>query len=190
MHRQPLLEMLSRYAEQYPEETNVVERIRQLVASSPECFQRDCRPGHITASAWVLSHDLSRCVLVHHRKLGRWLQPGGHAEGDNDLLAVAVREVREETGLVELELMPTNDELAPLDLDVHLIPPRVDATGNVIEPAHDHHDIRFLLRADAGQRLVLSQESNDVRWFTHEEVLEIADEESLLRMLRKAGPQA
>jgi len=190
MQRQPLLDMLNRYVLQHPDEAEVAERIRQLVTNSPDCFERHCRPGHITASAWVLSYDQSQCVLIHHRKLGRWLQPGGHADGNSNVVAVARREVQEETGLSELELNSTANALTPLDLDVHRIPARVDASGSLIEDAHDHHDFRFLFRAAADQPLVLSEESNAVRWFTHQEVLAATDEASVLRMLRKAGPES
>ncbi len=184
MHRQPLLDMLERYVLRHPDEAGVAERIRHLVTNSPECFNRHCRPGH--ASAWVLSHDQTRCVLIHHRKLGRWLQPGGHADGDCDVAAVARREVEEETGL----LVHSPDDHQPLDIDVHRIPLRVDSSGSLIEDAHDHHDLRFLFCAAADQPLALSEESNDVRWFTHQEVLAVTDEESVLRMLRKAGPES
>ena len=68
MHRQPLLKMLGKYLDLYPDEEDVVRRVCALVDSSPDCFLRSCRPGHITGSAWVLSHDRSRCLLVHHRK--------------------------------------------------------------------------------------------------------------------------
>ncbi|NOY28675.1 MAG: NUDIX domain-containing protein [Planctomycetes bacterium] len=186
MHRQPLLDMLKQYVLQHPDEADVAERIGQLVTNSPECFERHCRPGHITASAWVLSHDQNHCVLVHHRKLGRWLQPGGHADSDSDVVAVARREVEEETGLLELELVLSQ----PFDIDVHRIPSRVDSAGSLIEDAHDHHDLRFLFRAAADQQLILSEESNDIRWFSCQEVLEVTGEESVLRMLRKAGPEA
>ena len=185
MHRQPLLDMLQQYVSHHPEEAKVAERIRQLVAATPDCFERHHRPGHITASAWVLSPDLQHCVLIHHRKLCRWLQPGGHADGETDVVAVARREVQEETGL----LVQTHGNRQPFDLDIHRIPQRVNSSGELIEDAHDHHDIRFLFEAAANQQLTLSEESNDVRWFTHQEVLEVTDEESVLRMLRKAGPR-
>ncbi len=188
MQRQPLLDMLQRYLQQHRDEAGVVAQIQQLVANSPDCFKRNCRPGHVTGSGWVLSHDRSRCLLVHHRKLNRWLQPGGHADGQSDLANVALREVREESGLTKLELPLSQGELVPLDIDVHVIPARSDTSGKVIEDAHEHHDIRFLIVAAKGQELVVSDESNDVRWFSHDELLEVTDEESVLRMLRKAGP--
>lgn len=189
MHRQPLLNMLQRYQKQYRDESDVVAQIKQLVTHSPDCFERACRPGHVTGSAWVLSHDHGHCLLVHHRKLNRWLQPGGHADGDSNIANVALREVREESGLTKIELLRTQGEIVPLDVDVHLIPARTNSSGTVIEDAHEHHDIRFLVLAAEGQKLVLSDESNDLRWFSHPELLAVTDEKSILRMLQKAGPQ-
>jgi len=188
MHRQPLLQMLDRYQSAYVEETDVVRRISALVEGSAECFQRACRPGHVTGSAWVLSHDRARCLLLHHRKLDRWLQPGGHADGDSDIAAVALREAQEESGLQQLDLQQTDGVVVPLDIDVHVIPARYAADGSLVDDAHEHHDIRFLVIAAAGQPLVLSDESNDLRWCSHAEVLNLTDEESVLRMMRKAGP--
>ena len=189
MHRQPLLKMLERYAMQCPEEVDVVRQITDLVNSHSDCFDRTCRPGHITGSAWILSHDRKRCLLVHHRKLNRWLQPGGHADGQTDVEAVALREAQEESGLQQLEIEHRGGVLVPLDIDVHVIPARHDKTTQaVLEDAHDHHDIRFLLIAADRQKLVLSDESHDLRWFSREELLNLIDEESVLRMQRKAGP--
>lgn len=188
MHRQPLLELLDRYLSRYPDEVDVASRIRQLVESSPDCFERTCRPGHITGSAWVLSQDGKKCLLVHHAKLNRWLQPGGHADGQAAIEEVALKEVREETGLVELELPAADGLLVPLDLDVHLIPARYSPTGELIEDAHEHHDVRFLVVAHADQPLAVSEESHDLGWFSKAEILQRTDEESVLRMLRKAGP--
>lgn len=197
MHRQPLLNMLRRYRELHPDESDVAARIEQLVSAHADCFERTCRPGHITGSAWVLSHDRRQVLLVHHAKLDRWLQPGGHADGQTDIAAVALREAQEETGLVDLKgselfSVATSEKdsrpLIPLDLDVHLIPPRYNAAGQETEDAHEHHDVRFLFVAAPGQELVTSAESHEVRWFTRDQLLAVTDEESVLRMLRKAGP--
>jgi 8-oxo-dGTP pyrophosphatase MutT (NUDIX family) len=187
MHRQSLLQLLDRYASRYPDETEVVTRIRALVEARTDCFERTCRPGHITGSAWVLSHDRTRVLLVHHAKLDRWLQPGGHADGETEISEVALREVREETGLARLTRPTIGGALVPLDLDVHIIPERIK-NGELIDDAHEHHDIRFLVVAEPDQQIALSEESHDLGWFTHEEVLALTNEESVLRMLRKAGP--
>lgn len=112
-------------------------------------------PGHLTASAFILDPDRRRVLLVHHAKLGRWLQPGGHAEpGEQDPAAVALREAREETGLEDLRLLLDR----PLDLDVHAIPPRRD------EPGHFHLDLRWAFLAASGSELRASAESTAIAW--------------------------
>jgi 8-oxo-dGTP pyrophosphatase MutT (NUDIX family) len=179
--------MLARYVARHPGEHEVAARIRELVAAHPECFDRTCRPGHVTASAWVTTPARDRVLLVHHRKLDRWLQPGGHADGQADVAAAALREAVEESGLACLRLVDEIRELTPLDLDIHVIPPRYDATGAVIEDAHEHHDVRFLVIAEEELTPQVSDESHDVRWFTADELHAATDEESVLRMWRKAN---
>jgi len=184
--------MLERYARHQPDERDVAERITALVRAHADCFERSCRPGHITGSAWILSHDRQRCLLLHHRKLDRWLQPGGHADGQSHIVSVALREAIEETGLEELQFAIDHvDEVPdhiPLDIDVHQIPERRDTSGDLLEDAHEHHDIRFLLVAPDDHAPVVSDESHDLRWFTRQECLNVTDEPSVLRMLEKAGP--
>jgi len=189
MHRRPLLDMLDRYVERYPMERYVAARIFTLVADHVDCFERTCRPGHVTASAWVTTPQRDRFLLVHHRKLDRWLQPGGHADGQADVPAAALREAIEESGLLQLRLADFGPAVTPLDLDVHLIPARYDSGGRVIEDAHEHHDVRFLVVADGDLAPRASYESHDVRWFTAEELRAAIEEESVLRMWRKSsGP--
>jgi 8-oxo-dGTP pyrophosphatase MutT (NUDIX family) len=187
MHRKPLLDMLDRYEARYHGEQAVAARIRALVLEHADCFDRTCRPGHVTASAWVTTPERDRVLLVHHRKLDRWLQPGGHADGQSDVPAAALREAHEESGLPELRLVAGNSvELTPLDLDVHIIPARTNAAGEIIEDAHEHHDVRFLIIAAGDLTPQVSEESHDVRWFTAEELHTATDEESVLRMWRKS----
>lgn len=186
MHRFELLEMLDRYAEIYPHELTVIQRIASLVADHADCFDRTCRPGHITGAAWVVSPDRRRVALVHHRKLGRWLQPGGHADGDGDMVQVAWKEATEETGLAKLTMLPTGECLTPLDVDVHHIPARYDARGNLVEDAHEHHDIRFLFIA-SDHSLIVSDESHAVQWFDEPAIRSLTNEESVLRLLEKSA---
>ena len=145
-----------------------------------DCLERSCVPGHITGSSWILSPDESRALLTHHRKLDKWLQLGGHVDGDGDLPRSALREAREESGIEDFDFVGAPEALVPLDLDVHEIPARKG------EPAHLHYDVRFLLHARTSE-IHISDESNDLRWCTPEEILRLSDEESLLRMLRKAA---
>ena len=125
-------------------------------------------------------------LLTHHRKLNQWLQLGGHADGQWQVEQVALREAREESGMTAFDFVPIDGVLLPFDLDVHNIPARYDAQGQMIEDAHEHHDVRFLLVAQPDQAIRVSDESHDVAWFTSDEVLELTTDESVLRMLRKA----
>jgi 8-oxo-dGTP pyrophosphatase MutT (NUDIX family) len=180
MHRRLLLELLERHADRRPEDRAVVDRVSAFVRAHPDCFLRSCPPGHITGSAWILSPDHRHVLLTHHRKLGRWLQLGGHSDGEGDPRQVALREAQEESGLADFRFLPNVEDPLPLDLDVHLIP----AHGG--EPAHLHLDVRFLLVAAAGQELRVSEESKDLCWFERARLEEFVDEESLLRLERRA----
>jgi 8-oxo-dGTP pyrophosphatase MutT (NUDIX family) len=184
VHRRLILDLLERYVEAYPVDLVHADHVRQFVRAHADCFERSCREGHVTGSAWILSPDLRRVLLAHHRKLDRWLQLGGHADGQSDPLEVALREAREESGLLRFTPLPgarnaRGEPPLPLDVDVHLIPARGD------EPAHLHHDVRYLLIAEPGQELVLSDESNELRWVERASLASFVDEESLLRMERK-----
>jgi 8-oxo-dGTP pyrophosphatase MutT (NUDIX family) len=186
MPRRDLLDMLDRYRAVFPQEAGVVDRVCALVESHADCFRRTCRPGHITGAAWIVSADRRRVLMTHHRKLDRWLQLGGHADGQWQVEEVALREAREESGMAGFDFVPIDGQLIPLDVDIHQIPARYDEHGNVVEDAHEHHDVRFLLIAHADQSTSASDESHEIAWFTPEEVSRLTDEESLLRMLRKA----
>jgi 8-oxo-dGTP pyrophosphatase MutT (NUDIX family) len=181
VHRKPLLAQLESYLARHPSERIAVDHVTQFVRANPDCFERACVPGHITGSAWILSADRNHFLLTHHKKLGAWLQLGGHADGDPDPAAVALREAQEESGMSHFELAVLGPERAPFDVDVHVIP----ATAR--EPEHLHHDLRYLLVAGPGQELQLSSESHDLRWFPNARALEVLENESLLRMARKAS---
>ncbi len=173
--RHALAESLASYATRHPENAGAAERVLGFVRSAPDCFCRSHAAGHITGSAWLLSPDGGRVLLTLHRKLGRWLQPGGHADGDADTLRVARREAEEESGIAGI--VPVEAEI--FDVDVHEIPAR-PAAG---EPAHLHYDIRYLLRAPH-EDFCVSDESEALAWFSPQELLALQPEESILRMLR------
>ncbi len=177
MHEQDqaLRQALQEYARTVPQQAEVVQSFLALLADQgPDPFCRERLAGHFTGSAWLVSADGQRVLLTHHRKLARWLQLGGHADGDHDLAAVALREAQEESGLPGLSLGST----AIYDLDRHWIPVR----GEV--PGHWHYDVRYVVRAGADERFAVSEESLDLAWCTVHEVAG-QDDASLRRMAQR-----
>jgi 8-oxo-dGTP pyrophosphatase MutT (NUDIX family) len=148
-----------------------------LDAYGQRAFDRDLPAGHVTASAWIVDPERVQAVLLHHRKLERWLQLGGHVDGDPDVRRSALREAREESGLRTLRLI--FDEI--YDIDVHRIPAR----GR--EPAHDHYDLRFALEADPREPLVRNEESHDVRWIALNDLESYAIDDSVRRLASKTA---
>ena len=132
MHRKDILRKLEDYLDVYRNESQMIERFIAFVSSNEDCFERALKEGHVTGSAWVVNRDGTRVLLTHHKKLNKWLQLGGHADGDSDVLWVAMREVAEESGIEAVELV--GDGI--FDVDIHLIPARRD------EPEHYHYDVR------------------------------------------------
>ncbi len=151
-------------------------RMLALAEQGTRAFEREhWMPGHFTASAFVLSPDSARLLLILHGKLGLWLQPGGHVEvEDGDITAAAKREVLEETGLCSVELV----QAAPLDLDIHLIPERKGT------PAHEHFDVRFLFRAASDQYQAQS-DAVAARWVPLRDLDGLQTDESVMRAVRK-----
>jgi 8-oxo-dGTP pyrophosphatase MutT (NUDIX family) len=173
---------LQRYEFAWPAEAAPVARFRTFVAAHADCLLRSCVPGHITASAWILAPAGGSVLLTHHRKLGRWLQLGGHVDGETEVERAALREAQEESGMQRFTFETWGaGDLVPLDLDVHPIPARG------AEPLHLHWDVRFLLRAGHGQPLIASAESNDLRWIPTAELATVTDEPSVLRLAQKAA---
>jgi 8-oxo-dGTP pyrophosphatase MutT (NUDIX family) len=182
MDRADLMQLLDRYRGRHPDEMATIDRVRTLLDDYERCFFRDCFPGHITSSAWIVSRESRSVLLTHHRKLERWLQLGGHADGESDVLASALREAEEESGLRDFSAIPRTGACEILDIDVHDIPARAS------EPLHQHHDIRFLFEVSEAQVICHQEnESKEVRWFSGDAIEARFDEESLLRMARKAS---
>ncbi|GAB2549413.1 NUDIX hydrolase [Rhodanobacter koreensis] len=163
------------YAEHWPDEAEGALRFCKFLQSDPSIFERSHPPGHFTGSAWLVSADGARVLLMHHRKLDRWLQPGGHADGDAVLARVALREAQEETGVACLRV-----EGGIFDIDRH----RILARGS--EPEHWHYDVRYVVRAGADDRFVINEESRALAWRPVVEVAHDASfDSSLQRMARK-----
>lgn len=179
MHREPVLNLLRAHLGRTLDthEAAMTVATIQFVVARADCLLRSCAPGHLTGSAWIVSPDRGQVLLTHHLKLDKWLQLGGHADGDGDLAAVAGREAREESGLAGLRAV------APevFDLDRHWIPPRKADSG------HYHYDLRFLLEADPAEPLAVSSESKALAWVDLAAVATLNPEESVARMVRKTA---
>ena len=173
--RAPLCKALQKYAERHPEQKITADRMLDFVRSTPLCFERSHAAGHMTGSAWLLNPAGDKALLTLHHNLQRWMQTGGHADGDPDTLRVALKEAEEESGITGI--VPISEEI--FDIDIHLIPAR-PAKG---EPAHYHYDVRYLLRAPHEQ-YAISHESDDLAWWSAEDFATRAAEldASVLRM--------
>lgn len=175
--RYALYTQLQDYLTRHPERRETAERMMRFIADTPSCFERSHESGHITGSAWLLSPDGKKALLTLHRKLGLWLQPGGHADGDSDTLRVALREAEEESGISGI--CPVSHRI--YDIDIHTIPPHPkDGT-----PEHLHYDVRYLLRAPHEQYRI-SAESKALAWLSPEEIRRLTPptDESVLRLVQ------
>lgn len=162
------------YVPQDARDHDMWARLSRFCISEPQAFGRNPETSHVTGSAFVLSPDLGSVLLTHHRKLDRWLQLGGHCDGIADVPFVALKEAYEESGLSRIEQMSER----VFDVDIHEIP------ANAKEGAHLHYDVRYLLRAVAGQ-IALSDESNALEWVPLERLHERTDAPGVLVLREK-----
>jgi len=177
MDRITFRNQLELYRTPYEEESAFITDFAELTLD-PLAYKRDRLEGHFTASAWIVNEQRTHTLLTLHRKLGRWLQLGGHADGNENLIEVACKEAEEESGLKSLKLVDSTI----FDLDKHIIPER----PHVRE--HFHFDVRFLFEADINEPLVLSNESISLDWITFDSVVDmIGYNPSILRMLEKTS---
>lgn len=169
--------MLQQHETRFMDEAGYVARALDFVETHTECFYRELWPAHVTGSTWVVSPDRERVLMLHHRKHDRWLQPGGHADGDADILRVALRETSEETGLDPSQVQLLDQ--AVFDVDIHRIP----AMNG--DPEHEHIDIRFLVEIDDHLPVPGNHESYDVLWVALHDVPRFNNNRSTYRMLEK-----
>ena len=144
---------LAEYASRWPREAATVDLFADLLADVDDPFRRERLAGHFTASCWLVDRGGERVLLTHHRKLGLWLQLGGHADGERDLHVAALKEAGEESGLRGLRI-----EAGIFDLDRHWIPEHKGV------PAHWHYDVRYVVHAGAHEAYTVSEESHDLAW--------------------------
>ncbi|MCB1556434.1 MAG: NUDIX hydrolase [Alphaproteobacteria bacterium] len=175
--RTDILTALRAYETPYEDERADVRDTIAFITAHEDAFARSCVPGHVTGSAVLISRDGTKILLNRHKKLGRWMHFGGHADGSADILDVARRELAEESGIETAEPVSR----AVFDVDVHTIP----ANATKGEPEHKHYDIRYLFRCSDNDSFVCSDESTELRWCTAKEALTLVDSKDLRRMIGK-----
>ena len=173
--RRALVAELEAYQSEYPEELAFRDRFLDLLSFN-NCFTRDLLSGHITGSAWIVNEAYTHAFMTHHAKLNKWLQPGGHADGDEQVGRVALKEALEETGMEGLQLHSRQI----FDLDIHTIPERKGV------PEHEHFDIRYLIVTSQGTPFKISDESNELAWMSLDDMeAATGGNKSILRMVEK-----
>lgn len=171
-------QLIKRYIEYYPQETNNISPLFDQLNSSSDLFDRGTLPGHITASAIVI--ESNKILMIYHPFLKKWLQPGGHVEQAEMPLETAKRELLEETGFLA-RLHPWHETyLIPFDIDIHLIPIN-EKKG---EKAHLHYDFRYLLCLDKNS-LINDQKDHELDWIDFEKI----EEGSIINLLKKFQDQ-
>jgi 8-oxo-dGTP pyrophosphatase MutT (NUDIX family) len=170
-----LVQLLKNYRSLWPREANTVSTYISFVESHVDCFERSQLSGHVTGSAWLVNDVGTHVLLTHHKKLNKWFQLGGHADGHSDVLEVALKEAREESGIDQISTV--SSEL--FDIDIHEIPATKD------EPAHLHYDSRFALQVSDTDKFTVSDESHALAWIKIRELDQLTDEMSMLRMADK-----
>ncbi|MBB3019088.1 8-oxo-dGTP pyrophosphatase MutT (NUDIX family) [Microvirga lupini] len=181
--RRNVLSLLNDYAIAFDVTEERHALLRRQIANGDDIHSRRTFPGHVTTSAFILDGAGERILLIHHRSLDRWLQPGGHYEAPEDLETSALREAVEETGMEGLMIDPWHRTSGlPIDIDSHRIPARPDRG----EPEHWHHDIRYVVRA--GERIAIRPDLREVHgaeWRGLQELEDIAPQ--ALRNMRRLG---
>ncbi|AWV98414.1 NUDIX hydrolase [Arcticibacterium luteifluviistationis] len=174
MNRNELIADLRQYVAFNEKEEAMREKLLAFVKEYENCFDRSLLIGHVTASCWVVNKSRTKVLLIHHAKLNKWLQPGGHCDGDENTYQVAEKELLEETGLVALK-----KDTTIFDVDVHTIPERKSV------PEHKHYDIRYLFEVDENAPLIKNHETLGMKWLVMNDVPNLTSEESILRMKNK-----
>ena len=176
MSFQALQEELKHYLSKNPSEKVNVDKMLKFLQEGENCFSRSNVDCHFTGSAWIVDDTHQWILMTHHKKLNKWLQLGGHADENENLLEVAYNEAVEESGLDDFSVV--SDKI--FDLDIHRIPQYKDI------PPHYHYDIRYIFTSKMNPDIVVvSEESKDVAWISKDDVLNKNDEQSIKRMLIK-----
>lgn len=177
MHRQELLGLLNQYQTRFMDELAFIDKARYFIETHQDIFYRELWPAHVTGSAWVVNPARDRVLLLHHRKLDRWFQPGGHADGDADIIRVSLKETAEETGLDPSRVRLVDGRI--FDIDIHTI----HASDH--DPRHQHIDVRFLVEIDDTVPIPGNDESHEVLWVPLHQASSFNNNRSTYRMVDK-----
>jgi len=180
-----VIKFLEEFKPQDHQEKTDIEKIIELILQYEDIFVRECLPAHITASALVVNPETMMVLLHNHRKLNKWLQFGGHADGDTDLIRVALKEASEETGLHDLKfyLSSVNEQPSPIDIELQTIPEKNGV------PEHYHLDFRFLLfTSEKDIPTPDESESQELGFFSFLDIEKMGDklDPALMRLITKA----
>jgi 8-oxo-dGTP pyrophosphatase MutT (NUDIX family) len=175
MIRQSLLAMLQEYEPADTQEQFYKKEMVAFIQKYEQCFERSLEIGHVTASAWLVNKDNSKALLMHHAKLNKWFQLGGHCDGNPDVVAVALKEASEESGIQSIESVHADI----FDVDIHFIP----ATSR--EKEHYHYDVRFLLKVTSDENTIQNRESKELRWIGKNSNELPTESPSVVRMFNK-----
>lgn len=172
-----IFKSLDNYFQENKQEENIEKIIRSIKSVGIELFERNCHPYHFTASAWIVDKERKNTLLIFHKKLQIWIQPGGHADGETNLSEVAFKEAQEETGLKSLRL--TSETI--FDFDITPIPAFKDS------PAHSHLDARYVIEADKNEPITESDETAGAKWFSIKNISDDITDAGILRMAQKTN---
>ena len=174
------LEQLQQYTPYCEQEENDKRSILRLASVFDDLYTRENETGHLTASAWIVNPDRTKVLMIYHNIYRSWAWTGGHADGESDLLAVALREAKEETGVTHIR--PVDDDIFSLEImtvDGH------EKRGKYVS-SHLHYNVTYLLEAEESDELHIRPEENSgVRWFTPEEALEASTEPWMVERIYK-----
>lgn len=176
--RNTLITELKNYHTHYAEERAYIGQFLDLL-TNPRCYYRDCFPGHITASSILINQAGDHILMNHHKSLNKWMNFGGHSDGDEDSLSVAIRETMEEAGVTAFKALSADF----VDIDIHSIP----ENSKKGEPAHYHYDVRYVMQMTGEQQAVISDESLNLKWMTWAEARALTgDNDPFQRYITKA----
>lgn len=175
-----LKQQLANYTPYNEQEQSDLGIMCSLLASSPDIFTRENKVAHFTASSWILNKDHTKVLLIYHNIYDSWAWTGGHADGETDLMDVALREAKEETGIQTIH--PVSDDIFSLEIltvDGH------EKRGAYVS-SHLHLNVTYLLEADDTETLTIKEDENSgVTWFSIEEALQVSNEPWMVERIYK-----